>query len=675
MSSPPKTRNRSAPGEVRKLSLVAPWLLGLVPVVTGLVIWLGPEYGPVGADTPLSSGAATQAISEPTDRFVLALWLLGAVAFAVALALARLASAPVISTRRRAIAAWAVIPGIALVVAGLLYARDATGIAMQIRPLHLVLGGAIATGVVLATAFGARARKALNITMVAVALGLFLPLLIQFPDNLADLTHARVAFEDLFAVAAGAVPLHDFFPQYGLLLGYPVAALISVFPASAFAIATTWMVSLQAVTLGVAIAAVTWAGGRRVLGAAFIVVPSLVFAAGPPGLAPFSYFPVNPMRTVLPVVALAVAAIVLGTRRPTKGVVGYPAIGAIAGIAALNNPDFGIPAVIAVVGTAALVAGSERWWRAAVLAIGGVVAPFLAWTVATWIAGSPASWSDYLLFQRLFGTNGYLNAPMPAVGWQTGTVVLFMAAFVLGVLLVRRTRRQAGSRLARQGTLLTLVGGWSLLTLPYYAGRSMSPTLIGGYALQIGWTAACLIPLVVLALRSPRVRKRSQPSTTTGLSVAAGMLALTLAGVGIVNAVPADGWARPSGPSASPDADALPANLDAAPDEIKRAAEAGELVQMLGTPSLTALTTGVPRISAFGQPAEVQTAARLAELQCQILEESPAKYVILPSSIVPALATNPACQAPLDFSATVGFGIPTPPATEPPLTAIPLRGN
>lgn len=673
MSNSPETPTRSPQGEARKISLVAPWLLGLVPVLTGLMIWFGPEYGPVGADTPLSSGAATQAISEPTDRVVLALWLFGAVAFAVALCLARLASAPSISAKKRAIATWTAVPGIALVVAGLLYARDATGIAMQIRPLQIVLGGVIATAVVLATAFGARARSALNITMVAISLGLFVPLLIQFPDNLADLTHARVAFEDLFAVAAGAVPLNDFFPQYGLLLGYPVAAIISVFPASAFGIATAWMVILQAITLGVAIATVTWIGGRRVLGAAFIIVPSLVFAAGPPGLAPFSYFPVNPMRTVLPVVAIAVAAVVLGMRRPTKGAVGYPIIGAIAGIAALNNPDFGIPAVIAVVGATALVAGSGRWWRAALLAAGGVVAPFIAWTIATWIAGSPPDWSGYLLFQRLFGTNGYLNAPMPAVGWQTGTVVLFMSAFVIGVLLIRRTRGQAGSRLARQGALLTLVGGWSLLTLPYYAGRSMSPTLIGGYALQIGWTTACLIPLVVLALRSPGIRRWPQSSTTAGVSVAAGMLALTMAGVGIVNAVPADGWARPSGPAASPDADALPANLETAPAGIKSAAETGEVVQMLGTPSFTALTTGIPRISAFGQPAEVQTAPRLAELQCQILEASAAKYVILPSSIVPALASSTACQETLNFSSSVGFGIPSPPATEPPLTAIPIR--
>ena len=675
MNSPPKTPKGSAESEVRKLSLVTPWLLGLVPVVTGLVIWLGPESGPVGADTPLSSGAAASAISEPTDRAVLVLWLLGAVAFAVALALARLANTPVISTRKRAVAAWAVVPGTTLMLAGLLYGRDPTGGAMQIRPLQIVLGGVIATAVIVATAFGARARKALNVTMVALALGLFIPLLIQLPHSLADPFHAKVAFEDLFAVAAGAVPLHDFFPQYSLLLGYPVAALISVFPASAFAIATTWVVSLQAVTLGVAIAIVTWAGGRRVLGAAFIIVPSLVFAAGPPGLTAFTYFPVNPVRTVLPVVALAVTAIVLGTRRPTKGVAGYLAIGAIAGIAALNNPDFGIPAAITVVGTAALVAGRGRWWRAAVLAMGGVVAPFLGWTVATWIAGSPANWSGYLLYPQLFGANGYANVPMPAIGWQTGAVVLFMAAFVLGVLLIRRTRSQAGSRLARQGTLLALVGGWSLLTLPYYAGRSFSSTLMGGYALQIGWTAACLIPLMVLGLRSSRMRTRSKPSTTTGLSLAGGMLALTVAGVGIINATPADGWARPSGPPASPDADALPANLDAAPEKIKRAAKTGEVVQMIGTPSLTALTTGVPRISAFGLPGEVQTAPRLAELQCQVLEGSSAKYVILPSPIVPALASNPACQAPLDFSATVGFGIPTPPATEPPLTAIPLRGN
>lgn len=430
------------------------------------------------AASALAPGAATEAMAEPTDRIIVAMWL--AAAIIVAVLIARRSSLPaVVPGRFRRFALWTTIPGGVLLGAGLLYSRDDLGIAARILPIELALGVGLGLVLVLIAAYGTQWRRSANVLQAAIALGLFIPVLVRFPDRLGDPVRARVAFEDMFAVAAGATPLHDSFPLYGMLLGYPIAPLVAAIPTAADAIVTYWTIALQLITVTAAVALIIWARGRRYLGAALLIIPAVALSGGPPGIGPFTYFQMNPIRTVLPTLAIATTCWAPSGARRHSGMTGRIAAGAVAGIAALNNPDFGLGVVLIAIGVSVLVAAPGARVRALGAASGGSAAPFLLWGTGTWLAEVPADWSRYLMFPSLFGPEGYMSVPMAAAGWHVAAVILFVAAFASGIALLRQTGGRPHSERARHGLLLTLVGGWSLLTLPYFMGRSLSPTLTG----------------------------------------------------------------------------------------------------------------------------------------------------------------------------------------------------
>ncbi len=288
------------------------------------------------------------------------------------------------------------------------------------------------------------------------------------------------------------------------------------------------------------------------------------------------------------------------------------------------------------------------------------------------LAGAPSDWSRYLMFQTLFGPEGYMSIPMTAVGWHVGAVVLCGAAFAIGVALLVRTRGRAESRLARQGLLLTLVGGWSLLTLPYFMGRSLAPTLTGGYALQICWAAAALMPLVVVGVRRSRMAGLPARSQTGTFSAVVGVVMLAVVSVGVLRASPLDAWNREAHPAMNLVGEQLPGALQSAPPAVQAAASRGRVTQIIGIPPLTAITTGIPSASAFSQPDQSSVAPALAQAQCEALGNTDSDYVVVQSSVVPALQEQAACNA-LDFSGVVLFGVPESPATQPPFAAIPRR--
>ena len=106
------------------------------------------------------------------------------------------------------------MPGVALINAGPLYSRDALDIASHIPPIDLIGGAAIAAVLVLAAADAVGGRIAATIVQISIAVGLYVPVLIQFPDRLGDPFQARVAVGDLLAVAARATPRHDSSPPF-----------------------------------------------------------------------------------------------------------------------------------------------------------------------------------------------------------------------------------------------------------------------------------------------------------------------------------------------------------------------------------------------------------------------------------------------------------------------------
>lgn len=654
--------------------MIAPIVVGTIPVLTALMVWLGPAAHPPSPDAGLSPNASRASLQEPTDRAVLIVWIAAAVLLACVFTMPRVRTwvrwSPGSHVRRLAI--WGALPGALLVAAGFIYSRNIANLMPEVRLTDVVAGSVIAALLVMLGMSSGRWRTPLNVVAIAGALALFLPLVVQFPDQIGDPFHAPTTFGELLAVAGGAVPMHDVFPQYTFLLGYPIAPLVRAFPADAVAITTWWVVGLQIVSLAAAIATVIWAGGRRVAAAAFVLVPALAFTAGQANVDAFTYFGVNPLRTVLPAIAIAVACWALFDPLRHGYSTRCAVAGAVAGLAALNNPDYGLPVAVVIIATALIVAAPRTRARSFAFVAGGAVGPAVIFALGAWAGGAAIHPADYLLLPRVFGSAGYVNVPMPALGLHVGAVVLFITAFVLGIALLASTRARRRSRRARYGLTLTLVGGWSLLTMPYYAGRSLAPTLLGGYALQIGWTVACLYALIVIGVRAMRSH-RGALTPAFAFSVVVGCAALAAVAFGLVNVSRTDGWQRPGGVDLNPNGAVLADALATAPAPVADAVRAGRLAQVVGVPALTALTTGIPSASAFSQPELILVGPLLAYRQCQVLAATEAAYVVIPTSVEASLASVPLCRMRLGFASAIRFGRPAAPATEPPFTALPVR--
>jgi len=501
--------------------------------------------------------------------------------------------------------------------------------------------------------------------MLAAALALFGPVWIETPTAFLDLANARYTMNEVAAVGAGLTPLHDFFPQYTFLLGFPVAPLIAKFPSNAVGISLSWMLALQVVTVVSAIGVVVWSAGRRFLGPAALIVPSVVFAAGSPGLFSFSYFPDNPIRTVLPVLSITAACVILNRPR-LKGWVApgaLIALGGLSGLAALNNPEFGVPVVVVVWAAALLSARDRRTRLHGLVGIpAGAVSVFALYGICTSLVGKPVDWSGWLLFPSLFGGDGYMNVPMDALGWHVGGATLFATGTIIGWLLVRSARGMMNSRQRRHGLALLLVSGWSLLTLPYFAGRSLAPTFLGGYALQIGWTTACLLPLIAAAWRISR-RARSRQVLARQVSLALGVLAIGVCAT-MLTFVPGTTFdARPKSALTATQTPDLEKAIADGPARLRLAVDANSVEQLLAQPTVTQFETGIASAAVFNSPEYFGLSPELVARQCARLAQTESRFVIVLPDSAAYLKEDATCQAALDFQAGIRIGTVMPDGT------------
>ena len=635
----------SAHTDLKALAWPSIVTLAMLPVITlALVAW-GPDAARPSISATIDKDFLRYALVEPTDRAVVLSW------FAVA-ALAALIGLMVRdwpearqATTERVLVALAVI-GAATIVVGLAIESDATLSAPRWSMTTLTLG-ALSAGVVLWLAVTRSLRwQGLTILAVLIPGTFYATRLIQLPGKLVDSVNAGYTFGEVMAPGFGHFPLAGFFSQYEHLMGYPIAPLIALSPGHAATIATWWIVLLQAITLVVAGAVAAMASGRRLLWAIIIIVPAWCFAVGAAGQFAFSYFAVNPLRTALPV--LAIGAACWGLRKPDAegGAKGWHLllVGVVSGVAALNNPEFGLPVMVVVVVTASL---AQRGTRAMVVApaavIAGALLPFAFYWLALAAAGRSVVWSAWFLYPSIFSSDGFFNVALPAVGAHIFVAALFAAAAATGVVALRGRSASRPGRRRRAALALTLVGGWSLLTLTYYGGRSLVPTLVGGYALQVGWTMACVLPLLVVAWRSAVHPRLAAMSSRVVVAAGAGTVALAVVLVGPWLMNPVAFYNRPPNIPPTPSADVQRA-LERAPQTLRSAAARGRVSQAMPLALLVESQTGVPSILRFNNPDSVVLSRVLAQRQCEAFASSGSEWVLVNWSTARALRRSAACR-------------------------------
>jgi hypothetical protein len=339
----------------------------------------------------------------------------------------------------------------------------------------------------------------------------------QTPTTVIDPMHYTFLADNLLLWAAGGLPLVEAVPTYTVLLGVPLAWLLSVSGAEPLAATCAYVWGLTLLTMGLVVGALWRLLGTRWLWLALLLVAAVPMVAdrcaGGSGAPLGSYPLVWPVRLLVPAATLALLA--AWRTRPTAHA-GWPlALGGLAALGVGCNLDFGLVNLVAAGGCLGLLAWRDGrpWWGVAfgagVVGVAGGLAA--AYRVAYGLWPDLSGPWQYL---QLFNAVGFFNVDLPAVGLNT-----LAAAFVTLSLWLAAGSLWDGERDPRL-EVLTYAAAFALGTLAYYAGRSLPVVLIGGSGLHL---AVCAV--LWAALRVERPSWPCEPADTLGrAALAAGGL-------------------------------------------------------------------------------------------------------------------------------------------------------
>jgi len=645
--------------------------IGLVPAVaalltaafTGVAVLLGPKPTVAAHSGVLNDPSL--ALAEPTDRVVLIGWWLIAIAMGLVTAWLlrrdRRASAGALHSRLYScVVAVLGVGSVGLIIASITRNWEERYAWPGITTLQLLVGLAFALFIFRMWEFPKRLAVASTLIVVGLVLGWSLPALLQTPGSIGDPYHFQFTSDEISAVAAGRFPLSDYIPQYSVLLGFPIAPVIHVLGGQAIFGVLGWLLLLQVVALIVAVTLPTLVGGWKMVAPASVVAVFPPLATVPPGGSATAYFAVTPMRIVLPSLTLLAAFLVHRHRSRLTGVHAgrLLSLGVLAGLAGLNNPDYGLPAGLAVlvVSVIASLTMRDRTLSSIILLVGMSV-PFVTYAIVGWAIGRPVHWSEWLFFQRTFGAEGTFSVAMRPFGLHIAFVTLFISASVIGFALMVKCRPAHSCFAYRQGLLLALVGGWSLLSLPYFASRSVTPTLVGGYSFMAGMVVAAFLPLLRATLRGLRMSAAPVPLAS---AIALSLGALAVAGAASTfmlvrfSSAYLDSTASTSlsrFPILDNQTTAIEGILNS-PDgsELRLLVGEGRVRQALNMASLTSFAVGIPSGAVVPNPGYYDLSPIITRAQCALPWPDGVDYLLVSERTAIALAKEQSCASHFDLA-------------------------
>jgi hypothetical protein len=314
--------------------------------------------------------------------------------------------------------------------------------------------------------------------------------------------HVSVQGEDYFAVVNGRTALVDYIAQYANLLPLAVEPILEAFDTSVASYSIT--VCLLSWLAMLAVFGVFGEVTRRPWAALGLFVPWVALSLIPwDDVGPFrefngNYYGVLPGRYLGPFLLAWLTARSLRKPIPPWALFGF------AGLVALNNWEFGLAALLALV--VAQLAVFDWWqspWRRrrslALQAGAGLLGAVVVVCAITLLrAGELPSFELLNYFSRVFLRDAFGLVPMPFLGLHWA-----MYATYLGALLVTAVRivRRAPDRTTT--AMLAFAGTFGLLTAMYFVGRSSQFQLILLFPAW-GLALALLVPSAVASLREAR---------------------------------------------------------------------------------------------------------------------------------------------------------------------------
>jgi hypothetical protein len=302
---------------------------------------------------------------------------------------------------------------------------------------------------------------------------------------------------EAFAVLNGRTPLADFHAQYAHLSAYPTALAMQLFGATLL-VCTIAMASVSWCAM-VAVYATFRRVARSSLLALALFVPfvAVTFFVGAGTrtyrLSPASIFSLWPIRYAGPYLIAWLVGRHLDALRPRRASLLFVA----AGLVMLNNPEFGIGALLGTLLALACKRSSHSRRGALRLlasAVGGLCGALALLALLTLVrAGELPHLGLLLEYPRVFGLGGWHAQPLRAFGFHVAAYVTYGA--VIAVAAVRAARSDEDAVLTG---LLAWSGGFGLIAGSYYVGESEPGSML---SLLSAWFFALALLVVVVCRR------------------------------------------------------------------------------------------------------------------------------------------------------------------------------
>jgi len=340
--------------------------------------------------------------------------------------------------------------------------------------------------------------------------------------------HIAFPLDEAFAVINGLTPLVDFTAQYASLWPYAVALPMVVFGKTLLVFSIV-MCAITAASM-LAVFDVLRRVARSALAGLLLYLPFLatsffmIEGTSANRWTFGNYFATFPLRYAAP---YALAWMTARRLDRTGRAHAWPLF-LVGGLAVLNNPDYGMPALGATIGALLWTsAGLER--RAlgrlageAAAGLAGALALVCALTLAR--AGALPQPGRLFEFARVFAVGGFNMLPIPSVlGVHLAIYLTYVAA--IGAATARALARERDRLLTG---MLAWAGIFGLGSGSYYVGRSHPEALVATFS---AWALALAL-LTVLVVRALAGRPAARPTIAAaavllGFGVAACSLAQT----------------------------------------------------------------------------------------------------------------------------------------------------
>jgi hypothetical protein len=348
-----------------------------------------------------------------------------------------------------------------------------------------------------------RRRRAvcLSVAMLLIAVWLMAAFNTERSIGLAESNHLIPwDMAETFAVLNGRTPLVDFHSQYAQLLPYLSAGALRVFGTSVGAWTAT-MIAFSSLALVAVFAAL-----RRVVRSSVAALALFVpFLAGGAflifgRLSPLEIFSLWPMRYGGPYLLAWLTARHLDGAAPRQR---WLLLGA-AGLVALNNLEFGLPAAAGALLAIVYVdpPRSRAAWRRLLLdvALGSLAAVGVVMAISLLHGGALPQLGLLFEFPHIYGVGGWVLEPMAAAGLHLVVYATFVAAVM--VATVRAIRGDAHRLLTG---MLVWSGVFGLGAGSYFMGRSDALNLISLFS---AWCFALMLLTIVVVERLARTGAR-----------------------------------------------------------------------------------------------------------------------------------------------------------------------